>query len=667
MKKRLRKIVESLNGTIYDNVIRNSAARHEVLKELNQKIEDLSHVIRNTNDHLISELIIFQESYVDMHRCIKTEKLIYETLNKFDTDFTRRCLIGEGWIPSAELDDIKYALKELVRLKSGGELQDTSDSHETISLNSIQRESVDHHRNSDSFFAIDDDGTEHENDDGSLIAVVNELSTNRTPPTYHRTNKFTSAFQLIIDAYGIATYQEVNPGLATIVTFPFMFAIMFGDLGHGFIVFLISLYLIFNEKRFSAIRNKDEIFEMAFNGRYIILLMGLFSVYTGLIYNDIFSKSMTLFNSGWKWEFPKNYDPSKDGRITLAATRKPGKTYIIGLDWAWHGAENGLIFTNSYKMKLSILMGYVHMTYSLFFSLVNYRHFKSRVDIIGNFIPGVLFMQSIFGYLSLTIVYKWCVDWIGKNKRPPGLLNMLINMFLAPGKIDEELYRGQQVVQIILVLIALICVPWLLLYKPMVLRRQNNKAIELGYSDIHHQREHEVQQHEEEEAINLESELPRDSLNEFDMMEEDYRFPNDMEPLFHNSGSHGGEHEDFNFGDIVIHQVIHTIEFCLNCVSHTASYLRLWALSLAHSQLSTVLWTMTIQNAFGITGSWGIFMIVVTYALWFSLTVCILILMEGTSAMLHSLRLHWVEAMSKFFEGEGYKFEPFSFNSIDDD
>lgn len=643
LKLRVKRIIQSLDGIIYDNVNGSSQVRLEELSHLNNKIQDLGSVVEETKNHLISELMVFQDSFPHYYYSIKREKLIYETLNKFDMDGTRRCLVGEGWIPQLELDTIRKSLKHLIRQRTTDSPLDEGEDH----LISAPPASV---------FQLDDETFDGEGD-SSLIAVVNELSTNRTPPTFHRTNKFTVAFQLIIDAYGIATYQEVNPGLATIITFPFMFAIMFGDVGHGFIVTLIALYLIINEYKFNMMRNKDEIFDMAFSGRYIVLLMGLFSMYTGLIYNDIFSKSMSLFPSGWKWNFPENYEAG----MTLIAERIPGKTYWFGLDWVWHGTENNLLFTNSYKMKLSVIMGYIHMNYSLFFSLVNYKFFNSKVDIWGNFIPGFLFMQSIFGYLTLCIVYKWTVDWYAIEKQPPGLLNMLINMFLSPGKIEDQLYPGQKFLQIVLVLVALCCVPWLLVYKPLTLKRQNERAIGLGYSDLHSQLNHDLQTYEEERAlddINGEPSLE----DEIDMLGDDFRFPNDIEPLNMMSGGHGGDgHDEFNFGDIVIHQVIHTIEFCLNCVSHTASYLRLWALSLAHAQLSSVLWTMTIQNAFGTTGTKGIITTVFLFGLWFTLSVCILVLMEGTSAMLHSLRLHWVEAMSKFFVGEGYGYEPFSF------
>lgn len=46
----------------------------------------------------------------------------------------------------------------------------------------------------------------------TVPSFVNRIPTSDTPPTLIKTNKFTSGFQNIVDAYGVGSYREVNPG-----------------------------------------------------------------------------------------------------------------------------------------------------------------------------------------------------------------------------------------------------------------------------------------------------------------------------------------------------------------------------------------------------------------------------------------------------------------------
>lgn len=121
----------------------------------------------------------------------------------------------------------------------------------------------------------------------------------------------------------------------------------------------------------------------------------------------------------------------------------------------------------------------------------------------------------------------------------------------------------------------------------------------------------------------------------------------------------------YSFSDHCITQGIHSIEFILGSVSNTASYLRLWALSLAHAELSTVFWSRMIQQ-YGINTGNPI-MIVIGLAIWCAATFAVLLCMDTLECFLHALRLHWVEFQNKFFSADGYPFEPFTFEkSLDD-
>jgi len=120
-----------------------------------------------------------------------------------------------------------------------------------------------------------------------------------------------------------------------------------------------------------------------------------------------------------------------------------------------------------------------------------------------------------------------------------------------------------------------------------------------------------------------------------------------------------------SFGEAFIHQMIETIEFVLGTVSNTASYLRLWALSLAHGQLAEVFMDLSFvyvleSKSIAMTIVLGIFL----WPAFWSITFGVLMVMDLLECFLHTLRLHWVEFQNKFFRGEGYAFKPYSNEAV---
>jgi V-type H+-transporting ATPase subunit a len=186
------------------------------------------------------------------------------------------------------------------------------------------------------------------------------------------------------------------------------------------------------------------------------------------------------------------------------------------------------------------------MTFSLCLSYINARHFKTPIDIWGNFLPGMIFFQSIFGYLVFAIVFKWSTDWYGTGRAPPSLLNMLIFMFLSPGTIEAPLYSGQAYVQTFLLLLALCCVPIMLFLKPFYLRHEHNKARSQGYRGIGERTRVSALDDDDDEGQALNG--GRESFGDDD----------EGAAIITQDIQHG-EHEEFEFSEIMIHQVIHTI------------------------------------------------------------------------------------------------------------
>ena len=315
------------------------------------------------------------------------------------------------------------------------------------------------------------------------------------------------------------------------------------------------------------------------------------------------------------------------------------------------------------KMKTSVIFGVAQMSLGIFMKAFNAIHFGRSLDFFFEFLPQITLLMCLFGWMDLLIIAKWLQSWPEGGSRAPNIIGVIINMFLKFGEnpdnadsiIGGQTATVQKTISMILLAVGLICVPLMLFVKPLVILCTTPKhENHVGHGSNRFER---VSSDEDADGHEASIQHVHDMSK---MTAPPAKNDINLEEILKQEAGDAGNHA---FSEIFIHQLIETIEFVLGTVSNTASYLRLWALSLAHGQLAKVFFEKLLGDM-AFSGKGSPIMLFLLAPAWASASLFVLLCMDSMECFLHTLRLHWVEFQNKFYKGNGYRFVPFAFATI---
>jgi V/A-type H+/Na+-transporting ATPase subunit I len=211
---------------------------------------------------------------------------------------------------------------------------------------------------------------------GNALILQNQIAPADDPPTKFRNNRFVKPFEEITRLYGLPHYNEIDPTPIIAISFPILFGLMFGDIGHGLILLMGGLALGFLIKKQSAIKNMC----------WILAACGVGAIFAGVLFGEFFGKQIFL---------PLWFSPF-DNVLTF------------------------LIF--------SLFVGVVQITSGLVIELFDFVLNRNVVDAVLTSIPKILFYV---GAVYLVAVYKLN---FGAWFRGPILLALIPFLFLVFGR-----------------------------------------------------------------------------------------------------------------------------------------------------------------------------------------------------------------------------------------
>lgn len=126
-----------------------------------------------------------------------------------------------------------------------------------------------------------------------------------------------------------------------------------------------------------------------------------------------------------------------------------------------------MAFTNSFKMKISVIIGVLHMSLGIILKGVNSVRKRNYLDLFTLVVPQFLFMGATFIYMDILIVIKWLTAY-KHTSNAPSIINTLIEMFISNTH-KSEFFKGQGFIQQFLMALAIVLIPFLLFAKPLII------------------------------------------------------------------------------------------------------------------------------------------------------------------------------------------------------
>jgi len=248
---------------------------------------------------------------------------------------TENAFIAEGWIPTEDVGELERAVADAVG--------------DRVEVDELERADYNQHGEPEHTEAVTDGGSEVSMDD--------------QPPTVMQNDALSKPFEPLTRMVGVPRYSEIDPTMIIMLTFPFMYGFMIGDLGYG-ILYTAAGYGIY--RKFDA--------EILQGIGAIAMFAGGFTMLFGVLYGEVFGMHVlgeVLFG----------------GKPPLHKGLQPAFGYY---------ARSFLV--------LSLVAGILHMTVGFWFGFWNDRS-HGLVDAFTHNLAWWFLMIGVWGWIFSDVAY----------------------------------------------------------------------------------------------------------------------------------------------------------------------------------------------------------------------------------------------------------------------